>query len=799
MRRHRDHPRTSLPKTGAHVTALTPRAPRLALLAGLLLASLFAPPLATAQEERIVQDIAIVGLKRLSENTVRSAIRTPTGLPFSQRVADEDIKRLFALGKFDDIDVETETVPGGIRVIYKFVESPVIEQIIFKGNRKVKDKWLRSEMSLKVGQVLQYHLLKLDEDHLAEKYREKRYANVEVRAEVSKGGTVVTFHIQENPRVYIRRVEFRNNHSVKARTLLKQMKTRKRWRWLPIFRAGRYEREKVKNDVFAVQEYYRDQGWLDAVAAHEIRYNDERERITLVVYVEEGDRYTVDRITIQGNTIFSEDELRSLMRLREQKPLLADGLRDDLTAFKALYGEQGYVEAKVENDVVHRREVATADVRFRIDEGIRYHIEKIKIGGMQRIQDHIIRRELTMYPGERFNSTLVDDSIRRLKNTGFFDFESPDSVTVDYEPGTRADTKNVLITVKEGKVGDINFGVGASSNTGLFGNITLTHRNFDIFDLPKDARDFFTGNAFVGGGQVLSLILRPGRHRQDYLLSFSNPSVYDSPYSFGTSVYYRERGWRDWDERRIGGTLSGGKRLTRDLVAGMTAKYENIDISHLDVDAPQDAKDVEGDHDRLSLEISMDYDKRDSRFLPSKGHMLGASIEGTTWDVKVAKLNLNASKYFTVWNPRAWGKHILSVRTGFGAAETYGDDVPIFERFFVGGSGSLRGFDFRGVGPVDPRTKDQIGGRYMLLGGVEYSIPVARNTVRAHTFLDAGTTERRIGDLTDLRLAWGVGLALRFGMFQFVPIQFDFGFPIVKKHNDDTELFTFVIGSAFGF
>ena len=765
----------------------------------LLLGVLLAPTGATAQEERIVQEVAIAGLKTVPESTVRSAIRTPTGLPFSQRVADEDIKRLFALGKFDDIDIETETVPGGIKVVYKVVESPVIRQIRFVGNRKVKAKWLKADMSLRVGQVLQYHLLKLDEDHITEKYREKRYANADVRAEVTEDGSVVTFHIQENPRVFIRSIEFRNNRSVKARTLLKRMKTRKRWRWMPIFRPGRYESEKVKNDVFAVQEYYRDQGWLDAVVAHQLRYDDKREQLTIAVFVEEGERYGVEHITIQGNTIFSTEELQNLMRLRERKPLLAQNLRDDLAAFKALYGEQGYVEAKVEHDVVHRPDVPTVDVRFRIDEGIRYYIEKIKIGGMQRIQDHIIRRELTMYPGERFNSALVDDSIRRLKNTGFFDFESPDSVTVDYEPGSRPDTKNVLITVKEGKVGDINFGVGASSNTGIFGNITLSHRNFDIFDLPKDAKDFFTGNAFVGGGHVLSLILRPGRSRQDYLLSFSNPSVFDSPYSFGTSGYYRERAWRDWDERRAGGTLSGGKRLTRDLVAGLTAKYENIDIDDVEADAPQDAKDVEGDHNRLSLELSMEYDKRDSRFLPSRGHLLGASIEGTTWDVKVAKLNLSASKYFTVCNPRAWGKHILSVRTSFGAAETYGDDVPIFERFFVGGAGSLRGFDFRGVGPVDPVTKDQIGGRYMVLGGLEYSIPVARNTVRAHTFLDAGTTERKFNDLGDVRLAWGVGLALRFGMFQFIPIQFDFGFPVIEKDDDDTELFTFVIGSAFGF
>ena len=764
-----------------------------ALTAGLLPASV-----AHAQEERIVQDIQVVGLKTASESAVMSAIRTRKGLPFSQRTADEDIRRLFSLGKFDDISVETEAVPEGIRVTYKLSESPVVKKIAIKGNRKLKSKYLKVDMNLRTGQVLQYHLLKLDEDQILEKYHRKGYANAEVRAEVSQDGSLVTFQIQENPRVYIERIQFRGNKSVKDRRLRKQMKTGRK-RFPSFIFTGTYDPDKVRSDVFAVQEYYHEQGWLDAVVAHEIQYDDKREGIRLVIHVEEGERYYVDTITIRGNTVYAEAEIRKLLQLREGEPFLAQALRDDVATFRRLYGEQGYIESKLSRRVVHRPDAPRVAITFQIDEGIRYYIEKIKIGGMQRIQDRIIRRELTIYPGERFNTSLIDDSVRRLKNTGFFEMESADAVAVDYEKGSRADTKNLLIDVKEGKVGDISFGVGASSNTGIFGDITFTHRNFDIFDWPRDAKDLFTGNAFVGGGHVLSIRLRPGFKRRDYLLSFENPSVYDSPYSFGTSAFYRERFWSEYDETRIGGTLSGGRRLARDLVARLTLKFDNIDISSVDTSAPQDAKDVKGKHDRLGLELAFEYDKRDSRFLPSKGYLLSTSLEGTTLDVKVVRFNLSGSKYLTVGNFRGWGKHILSLRASMGSVVGYSGGVPIFERFFVGGANSLRGFDYRGVGPVDRVTNDQIGGKYMALAGLQYSIPIVKNIVRGHTFLDTGTTENSVGDLSEFRAAWGVGVELRFPVFRYLPITFDFGFPIVKKAHDDTELFSFTMGSAFSF
>jgi len=753
-----------------------------------------------AQEERIVQDVEVRGLKTVPLSSVLSALRIQKQSPFSQAAADEDIKRLFALGKFDDIQIVLSPVPGGIKVIYQLTESAIVKKVVLEGNRHIKDRTIKPDLHLKEGQVLQPHLLRLDEDLIAEKYRNSGYANVEVRSEATEDGSVVTFHIQENPKVAVAKIVFRGNHSIKSKKLRKQMKTRRR-RFPAFFFPGRYDPEKVKADVFAVQEHYRNQGWLNAVAAEETQYNAERDRITLTIHVREGRLYRVSSVAVSGNTIFPQAEIRGLLQLRKGQPFLAQALQDDIATLRELYGTQGYIESKVEHQIIHSADAPEVAVELQIDEGIRYYVEKVKIGGMDRIQDRIIRRELTLHPGNRFDTSLINDSVRRLKNTGFFDMTSQDAVAIDYEPGSRPDSKSLLLAVKEGKVGDISFGVGASSNTGLFGDITLTHRNFDLFDLPKDAKDFFTGNAFVGAGHILSLRARPGFQRKDYMISFTNPRVYDSPYSFGTSLYYRTRVWDDYDERRIGTTLSVGKRLTRDLVVRLTGKYDNIDISDVDNDAPQDARDVEGTHDRVAMELSMDYDKRDSRFLPSKGHLASAGIEGTTADVEVVRAEVRGSKYYTVGNYRGWGKHILSLRTRLGAIAPYGGEgVPIFERFFVGGTGSLRGFDFRGVGPVDSVTKDQVGGKYLGTASMEYSMPIAKNIVRWHVFLDGGSTEDNFVDvISDARLAWGVGLELRFPMFQFVPVTMDFGFPIIKQANDDTTIFTFSIGSGFSF
>ncbi len=772
-----------------------------ATLASLALLLAFASPGALAQEAegRIVQELQITGLKTIPKSTVRSAIRITKGVPFAQKVADDDIKRLFALGKFSDIKVRTVAVEGGIKVIYDLAESPVIKQILFKGNDHVSKKALRKEMHLQIGQVLQPHLLKLDEERIEQLYRKKGYANVDVRGRSTKKGAVVVFDIQENPRVSVKKIVFIGRKSISKKTLLRQMQTRQRHFPSIIFR-GLYDQDKIQSDVFAVQEYYRSQGWLDAVVAHEVRWDALKKNVVFVIRIEEGRRYTVKRIDIKGNTLFATREIRALLKLREGKPFLSQALRDDVASIREIYGEQGYVESKLKYDVITDPTAPQVTIRFRIDEGIRYYVEKIKISGMQRIQDRVIRRELTIFPGDRFDTSLVKDSQRRLRNTGFFDMASADSVAIDNEPGSEPNTKNLLLAVREGKVGDVTFGVGASSNTGIFGDIALTHRNFDIFDTPTSLKDFFTGNAFVGAGQILSLRLRPGRERQDYLLSFQNPSVFDSPYSFGTSAYYRKRYWEDWDERRIGGTLSTGRRLTRDLMSGLTLRYDYITIYNLDPGSPADAFAAEGSHNRVGLELSLRYDKRDSRFLPSKGHMVDASIEGTTTGVKVVRFQTSATKYFTVWNFRGWGKHILSTRGSFGVVWGYSGKTPIFERFWAGGSGSLRGFDYRGVGPVDKNTRDAIGGEYMLLAGAEYSVPIYRRYARAHTFLDTGTVEMQLSDLvSEIRAAWGVGMELRFPMFNWMPIVFDFGFPLIQQKDDQTRMFTFTIGSGFSF
>ncbi len=768
-------------------------------VAAALLLALASSASAQQAEGRIVQSIKIVGLKRLSKQTVRSAIRTAPGAPFSQKTADDDIKRLYRLGKFEDIVVRTEDAPGGVTVIFQLKESPVIEKIEFKGNRHLSAKKLLKDMRLKKGDVLQYHLIKFDEDHIRELYRKRGYANVEVRWRTEKDGSVLVFYIQENPRVFVRKIVFIGNRSVPDKVLLKQMQTRRRHFPSFIFK-GLFDREKVRTDAFAVQEYYRSRGWLDAVVAHEVVYDARKQWVTIVLRIQEGPLYRIDRIEITGNTLFATREIRSMLKLREGEPLRAQALRDDVATIREIYGEQGYVESQLHYDIITHPAKPLVTVRFHIDEGIRYYVEKIKISGMQRIQDHIIRRELTIFPGDRIDTTLVKDSQRRLRNTGYFDLGSADSVSIDYEPGSQPNTKNLLIAVKEGKVGDITFGIGASSNTGIFGDVSLTHRNFDIFDAPKSFKDFFEGNAFVGGGQILTLRARPGHERQDYLISFANPSVYDSPYSFSTSAYWRERYWDRWDERRIGGSVGSGRRLTRDLVSRVTLRYDYIDIYSLDDDAPQDAFDVEGGHNRFGLEITLDYDKRDSRFLPSKGHRIIASVEGTVGDVQVVRFETDAAKYFTVWSFRGWGKHILSTRCAFGVVRSYSGDTPIFERFFIGGSGSLRGFEYRGVGPVDEPTGEQIGGEYKLLLGAEYSIPIYKRYVRAHVFVDSGTVENQISDLgSEIRLAWGVGGELRFPMFNWVPIVFDIGIPIIKKDEDDTQTFSFTIGSGFSF
>jgi outer membrane protein insertion porin family len=774
-------------------------------------------------EGRIIRKIAVRGNKRISTAAIKAATRIMEGDIYSPEIVNSDVDAIWAMGFFDNIEVKLEDFEGGVKLIFLLTERAVIREIIFQGNEKLSNTKLKKTIETKVTEHLKYYLLKLDEDRIKDLYVKKGYHFSEIESDVNviEGNAVVTFIINEGVKVHIAEIRFEGNKSVKNKKLKKQIKSRAR-RFPSIIFTGKFKFKEFESDIDKLKEYYNNEGWLDATVRGEVKYSANKTRITIIFYIEERERYYVDIITIKGNTIFSNRELRLSLKLKEGDPFLTEKFEEDTQQLRLLYGGQGFLKAGVTPRRFFSPEKAKVDITYELEEGERFYINKIKISGNDRTKDNVIRRELNFYPGNRIDTEKIREAHRRLLNTGFFDVESGEPTSVSFEPGPEPDKIDIMVDVKEGQTGLLRFGGGFGANVGAFGDISYSDRNFDILDFPKNFHDFISGNAFRGAGHVITLRFSPGVYRQEAIFSFFNPAVFDSTYSFGLNFFLYQRVREIYDEGRKGARVTVGKEILRNLFLRIIPSYELMEITSVDEDAPEIVNFAEGSFTRLGLELRLIYDKRDSYFFPTRGYEIGGSFEATTLGVKIARTTIYGRKYFTIFNFPDWGKHVLTLAgtagivgsTGTQETEPPTTDVPIFERYFAGGWGSIRGFQFRGVSPterfefVDPETgevvfseDEQVGGNSLLLGSAEYSIPIYGETFRVVTFLDAGKADEKIGDLnlTNMRVAGGFGVRLTIPFFGRAVIAIDYGIPFIQQPGDETQPISFNMGSGTSF
>ena len=762
---------------------------------------------AETQEKIIhsIKKIEIKGNQRISTTAIRSSIRIKEGDPYDPQVVSQDVDAIWSLGFFDNIEVALEEMADGLKVVFLVTERAVIDEIQFQGNKKIKAKKLKKQIEIKEGDYVKPYLLKLDEDKIKELYIKKCFQRIQVHAEskVADGKTVVVFNIEEGPKIRIAKITFAGNKNFKRRKLLKQMESRQKHFPAFIF-PGRFEQKKFESDIVKIKEFYMNNGWLDADIGWEITYNEDNTRMFVNVHVKEGERYYVENLQIQGEALFTEEELKEKLKLKEGGPFFLDAVEKDAYQLRLTYGEQGYIAASVKEKHTFSSEGTKVDVSFNIEEKDRYYIEKIKISGNDKTRDNVIRRQVTFNPGERLDTEKIRDSQRRLTNTGYFDMESGAPAGINFEPGSEPNKQNILIDVKEGRTGMLRFGGGYGANIGAFGDISYTDRNFDVFDMPKSWNDFLQGNAFRGAGEILTLRFSPGFYRTEIMLSLTNPSVFDSPYSAGVSLFDYLRWYEEYQQQNIGSRVSVGREIKRDFFVRLSPAFEIIDMERWDdeEDTPQDVLDVEGSHLKAGITLSANIIKTDNIYMPSRGYEGESSLEFAGLDVDIAKYKFQTTRYNTLFEIPKWGKHVIAYGGTFGIVEpTSGSDVPIFERFYAGGYGSLRGFEYRGVAPIDEKTGDQIGGDILVVMNAEYLVPIYKDILRAAVFVDTGKADEKVSDinLDNFRLSTGVGLRVNIPFLGRSTIAIDYGIPVIKEEGDEIQAFSFNFGGGSSF
>lgn len=751
-----------------------------------------------------IKKIEIRGTQRISPSAIKSSFRVKEGDLYNPLAVSRDVDAIWSLGFFDNIEVEVEELKDGLKLIFVVTERAMIDEIQFTGNKKIKTKKLEKQLEIKKGDYLKYYLLKLEEEKIKELYIKKCFNRVQVHAESKTvdGKTTVVFNIDEGPKIRIAKISFEGNTGFKRRKLLKQMET-KRKRFPAFIFPGRFDSKKFEADVEKVKEFYMNNGWLDVDVGWDITYGDDNKTMYLTLHIKEGERYSVETLTIKGSALFTDEELKGKLKLQQGGPFFLDAVDKDTYQLRLMYGEQGYVTTVVKERHTFSSEGAKVNVFFTVEEKDRHYIEKIKITGNDKTRDNVIRRQLTFHPGEKLDTEKIRDSQRRLANTGYFDMESGMPAGINFEQGSEPDKQNIVVDVKEGRTGMLRFGGGFGANVGVFGDVSYTDRNFDVTDLPKSWDDFLQGNAFRGAGEILTLRFSPGFQRTEIMASLTNPSVFDSPYSAGLSFFDYLRWYREYEQQDIGSRVSVGRELQRDFFVKVSPELNIIDISKRDgeddEDVPQDVLDAEGSYLKAGVTLSANINKTDNIYAPTKGFQGESSLEIAGLDVDIAKYIFQVTKFKTLFEIPKWGKHVLAYGGTFGLVEsTSGEDVPIFERFYAGGYNSIRGFRFRGVSPVDSKTGDQIGGDLLMLMNTEYLIPVYKDMIRAAIFVDTGKADKSARDINfdRFRLSSGVGLRLNVPFLGRSTISIDYGIPIIQEDKDETQSFSFNFGGG---
>lgn len=717
-----------------------------------------------------ILEVQVQGNQIISTGIILNQIKSRKGTLLSQKDVNDDLKRLYKTGYFRDVQIEVEKADGGYRLIVIVDEKPIIRQIVLDGHVTFKEDDLRKELKILEGQILDDRAVKDGVENIRKKYGSKGFRFVKVESETdvnekTKEATVLV-HILEGEKYKIKEILIEGVKAFKPKKIRKLMKTKKDT-WIT---SGVFNEEKFQKDLDRINLFYQQEGYLDVKVAPDFEYNEAYRKILIKVQIEEGTHYVTGEIQIQGAELFPESEIWQNLEMLPGSTYSQYYLSLDIDRIRKYYFERGYMDARIIPDVRLNRDTGKVDVIYKIHEGDLYFVDKVVVRGNTKTKDIVIRRELRIRPGDRFDGEKIQKSVQRLENLDFFE-----EVTYDTEPGSAANRKDLVFRVKEKRTGELSFGGGISSIDRFVGFAEISQKNFDLLRFPR----------FTGAGQKLSVKARVGTISQNFEVSFLEPYLFGKKISLGVDAFNTRRDNRnvDFDEDRLGLGVTLSKAFTDAFRLGTGYILERVKLKNISEDAPKIVRDSEGSTILSRIRLFETWDTRDNIFNPSKGLLLSFSQElvGSFIGGEEDFYSLQAS-YTHYWT--LFRKHVIEFKLRLGASQDFGDSdtVPVFDRFYAGGLGTVRGYNYRRVGPIE--AGDAVGGQTLALTSLEYTFPIPYiDIIKGAVFVDVGEVNEdsyRL-DFGDFAISVGPGIKIK---TPIGPLAFYYGLPIANK---DTE------------
>lgn len=788
-------------------------------------------------EGQMVVAIDVLNTITTTPEQIRYRMSTRVGHPLKENILDGDFQRLTEMGIFEDIQIKKEFVNGGVRIIVAVRERDIIRRIEFRGYKQVKQKKLNSLIESKVGERYDAGKTNRDRRAIEDFYHKEFYyfADLETEVEPFEDGVRLVFDINEGGRLYVQDIQFRGNTVFTRKELLKNLETKRSG----VFTRGKYLRRQFERDLEKIRFMYLNKGYLDVKVIErpfQITSNTpsskwQRRDAYLTVDIEEGESYQVGRVNInfEGTSLVSEEQVRSVMKTMPGGVYSPLTTQEDANTIRDIYGQ--YPNSRYFTKVFPEPEVTEdgpiMDVTFHIAEGPEVTIEGIRVQGLTRTKEVVVLREFEVFPGQKMDSRAFNRSKENIKNLAYFDEKT---MKIDVREGSGPDRAVIVAEVEEVPTGKLSAGVGLSSRDNITATIGLSQRNFDYKDWPKSFKDFYTGKSFRGMGQYFSINLTKGRYTDRYVVDFTNPWAFGKPISFMSSLFYDRQEWDDYVERRIGTSVGFGKRHLfgfRPLSASLTYRLESVKLTNIPIGSIPEITAEEGSHWMNRWIGNIGWDTRDSSWETTKGtytsltyELAGKPAAGSRdfW-----RAFFSTQIFIPVFEDKQERRWTLGLRGDIGIAQAYGrdDDVPVFERMYAGGIGSIRGFDSRGIAPrsSDPNyfySNQRAGGEATATGSAEFFVPIYDKIIRASTFYDIGTVWSKLGSpsegqyyegiMGDLgygydgnrmwRSSFGFGLHIKIPLGP-APVRLYYSFPGNSRDRDSIQRFQFAMGALF--
>jgi outer membrane protein insertion porin family len=721
--------------------------------------------------------VEVEGNQRIETDAIKRVIKTRPGDTYNLQSISEDVKAIFALGYFDDIQVVVDTLPDGNKITFKVKEKPTISSVRIKGNKWVFDSdEIKEVVTSKRGAILNFNTIQNDIARIEELYKGKNYHNVKVDYKIYEhkdNQADLEFIIEEGEKFKITNIQFEGNKAYSDKQLKKQLATSEESILSWFTRAGELNEADLQQDVTRLKSFYNNSGYIQAQVGEpqvEFKGND----ITITFKIDEGSQYKVGKVAITGDLILTEEQLLKNLKITQEKFYNREVLRNDVLTLTDLYANEGYAYADIVPTVKTISENLAVDITFNVEKGKPVYYEEIIISGNTKTRDKVIRRQLRVYEQDLTSATRLKRSVANLERLDYFE-----DIKVDSTKGSADDKMVLKIDVTEKSTGAFSFGAGYGNVESVFGMAQIAERNL------------------FGRGQTLSLQGVLGSKTQKVILSFTEPYIYDIPLSGTIKLYNWLYSYDTYDKDSTGGSIGLSYPVFDYTRLSSTYTYDISNITNVTENASDSIKDLEGENIKSSILTGLKYDSRNNAFLPSRGASHGISFEyaglGGT---------IGFTKYLgeTTWViPLVADIRAIAHSEGGYVVENKDKELPDYEKFYMGGIGSLRGFTRDDLAPVDNKG-DSVGGDKYVQFNFEVVFPLIKDVgVHGLVFFDTGAVYGEHVNIelnpADLRRSAGGGIRW---VSPVGPLDIEYGYILDPENSDHGPgQFEFTMTSSF--